>query len=420
MPSVIAHRHAKPCGAAGHCFPDPPHADNPQSPAGDVRSQELRGTPTGPATGSSKAIPFDDTACCRQEQRPGKIRSSIRQDVRSVRDDQATLSSGSKVDIIVPDGIVRQNLESNGGMNGLCVDAVQRLVEVILIDDGDSAGIFGEHPQAVLCLPHVFAPLDGIDLLVDVQSFIGDRLEQRQVALGVGDGDRREVALLRRPVVQGDPAHAGEEQLDFHGEHYDLTLMNPLFDPGPIEWPDVPVQLAAVNSYMARIGGRVADGVRPHPICTRRYLEQVLRPAVDLGLSESGREEPPFEVVASPLIATGPDDSSVKQRVSNVRARISFYASTRTYEPVLAAHGWQDVGPQLHRKSVEGDWKGMADLITDEMLDTYAVTGTWETIAARLQERYAGLLDRTAFYQPDRQQGLDDPRLPRLIKEFNG
>jgi hypothetical protein len=77
------------------------------------------------------------------------------------------------------------------------------------------------------------------------------------------------------------------------------------------------------------------------------------------------------------------------------------------------------VAPHLHRKSVEGDWKGMADLITDEMVDAYAVTGTYETVGARLRERYAGLLDRTAFYQPY-QAGHDDPRLPRLIKDFNG
>ena len=62
---------------------------------------------------------------------------------------------------------------------------------------------------------------------------------------------------------------------------------------------------------------------------------------------------------------------------------------------------------------------GMADLITDEMLDTYAVTGSYATIAARLTERYAGLLDRTAFYQPYKQPGLDDPRLPRVIQDFN-
>ena len=103
---------------------------------------------------------------------------------------------------------------------------------------------------------------------------------------------------------------------------------------------------------------------------------------------------------------------------ARIRQQIAFYASTRTYEPVLATHGWQDLAPQLHRKSVEGDWAGMAELVSDEMVDTYAVTGTWETIGARIRERYTGLLDRTSFYQPD-QPGLDDPRLPRVIKEFN-
>jgi hypothetical protein len=101
-----------------------------------------------------------------------------------------------------------------------------------------------------------------------------------------------------------------------------------------------------------------------------------------------------------------------------VKQQIAFYASTRTYEPVLAVHGWQDLVPHLHRKSVEGDWKGMADLVTDEMVDTYAVTGTYGTIGAAIRERYAGLLDRTAFYQPY-PTALDDPRLPRVVQEFN-
>ena len=102
-----------------------------------------------------------------------------------------------------------------------------------------------------------------------------------------------------------------------------------------------------------------------------------------------------------------------------VKQQIAFYASTRTYEPVLAAHGWQDLAPRLHRKSVEGDWKGMADLITDEMLDTYAVTATYDTLRDKMLERYAGLLDRTALYQPYR-PSQDDPRLPAMIHAFNG
>ena len=84
----------------------------------------------------------------------------------------------------------------------------------------------------------------------------------------------------------------------------------------------------------------------------------------------------------------------------------------------LAAHGWQDIVPYLHRKSVEGDWNGMADLITDEMVDSYAVTGTYTTISQKIRERYAGLIDRTALYQKH-QPNLDDPRLARLVQEFN-
>jgi hypothetical protein len=61
----------------------------------------------------------------------------------------------------------------------------------------------------------------------------------------------------------------------------------------------------------------------------------------------------------------------------------------------------------------------MADLITDEMLDTYAVTATYDNLHARIMERYRGLLDRTGLYQPY-QQDLNDPRLPAMVRAFNG
>ena len=86
---------------------------------------------------------------------------------------------------------------------------------------------------------------------------------------------------------------------------------------------------------------------------------------------------------------------------------------------MLAAHGWEDITGQLHSKSVEGDWTGMADLITDEMLDAYAVTATYDNLHAKIMERYQGLLDRTGLYQPY-QQDLNDPRLPAMVRAFNG
>ncbi|WP_214401829.1 TIGR03617 family F420-dependent LLM class oxidoreductase [Pseudonocardia lacus] len=188
--------------------------------------------------------------------------------------------------------------------------------------------------------------------------------------------------------------------LDHHGEHYDLTLMNPLFDPGPIEHPDIPVHLAAVRPGMARIGGEVADGVRPHPICTRAYLEEVLRPAVDRGAAAAGRDPGAIEVVASPLIVTAPTERELEARVSDVRARISFYASTRTYRPVFAHHGWDDIAEELSTLSRAQRWAEMERLVSDEMVETIAVVGTHDRIAERVWRRYQGVCSAVEFSLP--------------------
>lgn len=41
----------------------------------------------------------------------------------------------------------------------------------------------------------------------------------------------------------------------FEGEHYRFKLLPPFFNPGPIDHPHVPLYVAAVNPYMARLSG---------------------------------------------------------------------------------------------------------------------------------------------------------------------
>jgi alkanesulfonate monooxygenase SsuD/methylene tetrahydromethanopterin reductase-like flavin-dependent oxidoreductase (luciferase family) len=170
---------------------------------------------------------------------------------------------------------------------------------------------------------------------------------------------------------------------------------------------------------MCRVAGEVCEGLSVHPFNSPKYLREYVQPAVEEGFSKSRRTRADFTYSTQSLVIIGDTEDELRPQREAVRQQVAFYASTRTYEPVLAAHGWQDLVPHLHRKSVEGDWAGMARLITDEMVDTYAVTASWDTIASRLEDRYAGLLDRTAFYQPH-QPGLDDPRLARVVKQFNG
>ena len=186
--------------------------------------------------------------------------------------------------------------------------------------------------------------------------------------------------------------------MNFRGEHYSLTLMTPFFAPGPIEHPQIPIYIAAVNPYNLRLAGELCDGVHLHPFHSVSTCGSSRCPTSRPGSPGGGRPREAARRWRLGLHGHGPDAEEIAARPRARRTQIAFYASTRTYEPVLAAHGWQDLTPQLHRKSVEGDWAGMAALITDEMLEVFAVEAPLDGLRAALDERYRGLLDRIAPY----------------------
>ncbi len=208
-------------------------------------------------------------------------------------------------------------------------------------------------------------------------------------------------------------------KLDFRGQFYTFTLMTPFFQPPPIAHPRIPIFIAAVNPFMARLAGELCDGLHVHPFHSVKYLKEILVPAVEEGLRRSGRKRTDIQLAAPVFTITGETEQEIAQAKQAVKEQIAFYASTRTYEGVLAVHGWEDLSPKLHRKSLEGDWQGMADLISDEMLDAYAVSGTFETIGGRIKERYTGLLDRVWLYRPT-WLTLDDPGWEKLLQAFHG
>ncbi|MBI3454638.1 MAG: TIGR03617 family F420-dependent LLM class oxidoreductase, partial [Candidatus Rokubacteria bacterium] len=204
-------------------------------------------------------------------------------------------------------------------------------------------------------------------------------------------------------------------RIDFHSDHYTITLMTPFFAPAPIAHPRIPIYIAAVNAYHLRLAGELCEGVHLHPFHSAQYLRQFALPHIEAGLAKSGRRRADITLATSAFMVTGRNAGELAQAREQARAQIAFYASTRTYEPVLAAHGWQDLTPRLHRKSVEGDWTGMAALITDEMLAAFAVEAPLEDLAGALTARYGGLLDRLAPYLP-----LETRTDRRAIEAFAG
>ena len=205
--------------------------------------------------------------------------------------------------------------------------------------------------------------------------------------------------------------------LRFNGQFYNFGLMTPFFNPGPIEHPKIPVFVAGVNRYMCRMAGEVCDGLHVHPFHTAKYLREYVHPAVNEGLQTSGRSRADFQYATSVFVITGDTERERSENAEAVRQQIAFYASTRTYAPVLEAHGWEAVGPELHQKSLDGDWKGMARLITDEIMNEVAIGGTYETIGQKLRERYEGLLDRFSLYQPY-EFNADEFRQKDLVRQI--
>jgi len=182
--------------------------------------------------------------------------------------------------------------------------------------------------------------------------------------------------------------------LNFQGQFYTLTLMTPEFNPGPIPHPRIPIYVAAVNTYNFRTAGEVCDGVLMHSFCSHKYAQEVALPALEEGARRAGRSLKDLTITAGGFIITGGDRSALEQGFEEVRRRIAFYASTRTYKPVMDLHGWGDTALRLHELSLKGRWQEMPSLITDEMVEAFSVIALYEDLPEQVRRHYGGWAHR--------------------------
>jgi probable F420-dependent oxidoreductase len=190
------------------------------------------------------------------------------------------------------------------------------------------------------------------------------------------------------------------EKLEYRGAFYQHTLMTPFFNPGPIAHPNIPVYIAGVNEGLARLAGETCDGFHVHPFHSVKYLNEVVRPQIAAGAANAGRAPENIALVSSVFAITGVNEAAIGATRALAREQIAFYASTPTYRVVLAAHGWEDVGEQLSRLAAQKRWREMGALVSDEMLDIFAVQAPLDRIGQAIRERYAGVLDRVFSYVP--------------------
>ena len=190
------------------------------------------------------------------------------------------------------------------------------------------------------------------------------------------------------------------EQLDFRGAFWSHTLMPPLFNPGPNPYGPPPIALGGLGPQMLRLAAEVADGVLVMPFNTATHFLTRSLPAIDEGLVRGGRDRSSLTVTGEVIVCCGRSDDEMQAARLAGRWLLSFYASTPAYRPVLASEGWEDLQPELNSLSKSGRWDEMPGLIDDRMLRALAAVGSPKEVALDIAERFAGRVDRVAFYTP--------------------
>ena len=249
---------------------------------------------------------------------------------------------------------------------------------------------FARNPMSVAVTANDLHRLSGGRFVLGLGSQIKPHITKRYSMPWSRPADRmREFVLAVRAIWS---SWEQSTPLRFEGEFYTHTLMTPMFDQGPSEHGTPKVFVAAVGPGMTRVAGEVADGLMAHGFTTPEYLRDVTMTNLAAGLAAAGRDRSEVEVTLPLMtVVDGPD---VEQSMRATRMQLGFYGSTPAYRPVLEHHGWGDLGDELNRLSKAGDWEAMGRAIDDEVVETFAIVSDRDSVAAAVEERFGGLVDR--------------------------
>lgn len=193
----------------------------------------------------------------------------------------------------------------------------------------------------------------------------------------------------------------GNKPLEFIGKFYTHTLMTPFFTPTNTHYGRPKIHLAAVGPRMTEVAGEVADGLLVHGFTTEAYLRNVTLPALERGFAKAGKTRADFEISYPVFSIKGRDEREIASAAKKMREQVAFYGSTPAYKPVLESIGAGEIQAELNAMSKQGLWAAMGDVISDDVLDKFAVSGGPVELATQIKSRYGDIIDRTSASYTD-------------------
>ena len=177
------------------------------------------------------------------------------------------------------------------------------------------------------------------------------------------------------------------DKLNIKGDYYNIDLMTPFFNPGPISNEFPKIILAAVNTNMSKLSGELSDGIILHGFSTKKYVQKVLLPEIEKGKKYKQLKDE-FIITSGGFVIISDNEKNIQSKIEQIRSQVAFYASTKSYRKVMEIHGWENIADQLYRYSVDGKWDKMPSLITDDVLDEFLLVSSLKEAPKKIKSKF--------------------------------
>ncbi|MDP6376569.1 MAG: TIGR03617 family F420-dependent LLM class oxidoreductase [Pseudomonadales bacterium] len=189
-----------------------------------------------------------------------------------------------------------------------------------------------------------------------------------------------------------------EEKLHHEGPYYQLSLLPEQWSPPRHEYEDIKIDISAVGPYMCRVAGELCDGVHVHPMHSMHYINNRLLPEIERGAALTGRSAGDVDLMVPVFTVPGDSPEEREPMIARTRTQIAFYGSTPNYAFQFDDLGFSGTTARLRELMKKGDLQALANTITDEMLEHFALVARWDDMADALNARYAGVASRVVTY----------------------
>ena len=229
-----------------------------------------------------------------------------------------------------------------------------------------------------------------------------DELSQGRMILGLGSGTKsmnegwygqpfepRSAAKMKEYVALVRHIWASHKGggMRFEGEFHRLNI--PAFARPRAARDRIPVYLAAVQKGMLRTTGEVAEGLVGHPLYSRKYINEFVKPNLEIGAKRAQRTLADVDVTSLVITAISHDRAQALQEAKN---QIAFYASVKSYAGILNMHGWEEHKLAIWKHFKTFDLPKMSAAVTDDMVEQIAIAGTPDECRDQIR-KWDGVVD---------------------------